>query len=554
MHKQNHKKIPQIALTFVALTFLSGCQSMNGSTNIFDRNILVFPEQGTFEQTVETPEPTETKEELMIGAFVTEATLNQELNKIPNKDQYENVVILAPTNHKTNTDEIFTYDETTPLGFQANKEVLFKMEVANIVKSLGTITQDSWWNRQLMYDIRDAFPNAKFILLSVNTDIPHPDVTAYAFKSYLPEDSFVIAVAEEQYSENPHIKEFQQSLNHTVLNANDTSHYKDLPLSSTVTYEILGRYLQLYGSHQPKKESDAIHLVAFGDIMLGRFVRTLMDENGLDYPFQKMDDSYLRVNDLLLANLEGPITNKAIRTNTGMNFGFFPDVAPILKNHHFDLLSQANNHTLDKGDDGYNESINFIKEQGITPFGHQRDITDITAAKTIIRGQKLAFIGLEEVNSPLPDQAALDKIKSLVAEDYKVIVYPHWGIEYQNRPNQRQRDLAHAWIDAGAYAVIGHHPHVIQSYETYNGRPIFYSLGNAIFDQYWSVPTQEGLSIAMIIEDDQTIIYFLPIKLDQSQPRLMNEEETRVQLQKLVEWGDHSEAERQAILNGKLVL
>ncbi|HMR01685.1 MAG TPA: hypothetical protein PKA32_04825, partial [Candidatus Gracilibacteria bacterium] len=107
MHKQNHKKIPQIALTFVALTFLSGCQSMNGSTNIFDRNILVFPEQGTFEQTVETPEPTETKEELMIGAFVTEATLNQELNKIPNKDQYENVVILAPTNHKTNTDEIF---------------------------------------------------------------------------------------------------------------------------------------------------------------------------------------------------------------------------------------------------------------------------------------------------------------------------------------------------------------------------------------------------------------------------------------------------------------
>ena len=539
----------------MALTFFSGCQNIDGSTNLFAQNILVFPDEGTFQQPIQADPIEPSKEESTVhGIFTKEQYLLLDLRDLTNLEQYKNIVILAPTKHKTDTDEIFTYDDTSLLGFQANKEVLFEMEVANMVKSLGAVEENSWWNQKSIRSIGNYFPDAKVILLSINEDIPHPDVTAYALKSYLPEDSLIIALAEDDFSEHPLIREFQISMNRTVLDSNDTTHYKDLPLKSTVTYEILGRYLQLHGEHQAKKDSSAVHLVTFGDIMLGRYVRTRMEQNNLDYPFQGMDDSYLRVNDLLLGNLEGPITNKAIRTNEGMNFGFFPDTAELLKKHHFDLLSQANNHTLDKGDDGYNESINFIKEQGMIPFGHQRDITDLTTAKTIVRGQKLAFVGLEEVNSSLPDQQALDEIKALVAEGYKVIVYPHWGAEYQNRPTKRQRDLAHSWIDAGAYAVIGHHPHVIQSYENYNGRPIFYSLGNAIFDQDWSIPTQQGLSLAMIIRDNQTIIYLLPINIRQSQMQLMNEEEARIQLEKLADWSDSSEAEREAILNGKLVL
>ena len=413
------------------------------------------------------------------------------------------------------------------------------------------------------------FSASQLILISLNKDLENPETVGYALKSHLPEESLVLALTEFEQSENPHIHEFQSNYTREVLDQFDEAHFKNLPLKESIPTEVLGRYLRLRGATESKEEAQnqylfrngdeanepaTIYLVAFGDIMLGRYVRTRMDQNGMDYPFEGMDNDYLRVNDLLLANLEGPITNSAVRTNTGMNFGFFPDVAPLLKKYHFDLLSQANNHSLDKRIAGYYESLDFIRAEGMIPFGRQNEIGEESVAYTHIRGQKFAFLGLEEVNSPINDAGALQKVKDLVAEGYKVIVYPHWGLEYQNRPSDRQRSLAHTWIDAGAYAIIGHHPHVIQTYETYKGRPIFYSLGNAIFDQDWSIPTQEGLSIALAMEGEHITIYFHPIKIDSSQMRLMNPEEARIQLEKLIQWGDHSEEERQAILSGKLIL
>ena len=101
--------------------------------------------------------------------------------------------------------------------------------------------------------------------------------------------------------------------------------------------------------------------------------------------------------------------------------------------------------------------------------------------------------------------------------------------------------------------MIGAHPHVVQSYETYKGHPIFYSLGNAIFDQDFSPDTQEGLSIGLIINPDQIEIYFLPIKIDRSQMRLMTENERSEFLKRFVTYGEYAtEVERQQIAQGHL--
>ncbi len=80
-----------------------------------------------------------------------------------------------------------------------------------------------------------------------------------------------------------------------------------------------------------------------------------------------------------------------------------------------------------------------------------------------------------------------------------IVVYSHWGYEYEHEPNIIQRQLAHEFIDAGADLVVGSHPHVIQSSEVYRDKHIYYSLGNLIFDQYWEESVRCGLFISVTI-------------------------------------------------------
>jgi poly-gamma-glutamate synthesis protein (capsule biosynthesis protein) len=98
---------------------------------------------------------------------------------------------------------------------------------------------------------------------------------------------------------------------------------------------------------------------------------------------------------------------------------------------------------------------------------------------------------------------------------------PHWGAEYGLKSNKRQQDFAHALIDSGADLIVGSHPHVVQEIEPYNGKYIFYSLGNFIFDQYFSKNTQQGLALLLELSEASSTIALLPIDLQFSQPKMM---------------------------------
>lgn len=104
-------------------------------------------------------------------------------------------------------------------------------------------------------------------------------------------------------------------------------------------------------------------------------------------------------------------------------------------------------------------------------------------------------------------------------------MFVYWGNEYQAKPKPQQVDLAHAWIDVGTDVVIGHHPHWVQSVEDYNGAPIFYSLGNFIFDQYWSQKTQEGLVVGITIDQANVSAELFPIQIERDRPFLASGEE-----------------------------
>ncbi len=500
------------------------------------------------------------------------------LNTLPNKDWYTHVVVLAPTAYREAGNKIFTYDSAgtlTDKKIEIDEPVTKKLEENGNIKTLGVVGDKSSWNSGILPEMKKEFPNAGFILLSFNGSLSESEMetAAYMLKSSLPEESIVLALADFDPAINSNLQDFQDKFSGEVLRDFDLDKFDELPVKNTAALKTLAYYLRfdgakktanisennedfqiLYQNGQPDVVRD-IFLVGFGDVMLGRYVRTLMDVHGNDYPFEKMDKNYLRVNDILLANLEGPVTDNAIKTSKAIAFRFPAETAALLKKYYFDVFSLANNHALDMGPGGYADSKKYLSGAGLKFFGDPRGINDDSVSRLVVQGQKIAFLGLEEVTYKIDDKKAVETIKNLVSEGYKVIPVVHWGIEYTHKPNARQLDLAHKFIDAGAIMVIGHHPHVVQAYENYNGRPIFYSLGNAVFDQYWSADTQVGLSAAMVISDKDIEIYLVPLNIIRSQVEIMNDVQARKFLEKFVTYGNPvSDEEKNAIMEGHLLL
>jgi poly-gamma-glutamate synthesis protein (capsule biosynthesis protein) len=268
-----------------------------------------------------------------------------------------------------------------------------------------------------------------------------------------------------------------------------------------------------------------------------------------------MDLVYLRSNDLLVANLEGPVAEKQISTTKSIAFRFQPDVVPLLARYFFDAVSLANNHALDMGAQGLEDSFRLLPEGGIAAFGYPKSAVDERSVLLReINGQKIALIGLNDTDFKIKTEEVTAKISELHAAGYHVIPYIHWGTEYVHQPGQVQVEMARAFIDAGAMAVIGMHPHVVQSIEIYNNAPIFYSLGNAIFDQYFSVDTQEGLSLSLRLTPESATWYLLPLKIERSQFRLMTPEEKQPFLEKLAGWGGDDQEIKEQIVKGKIVI
>jgi poly-gamma-glutamate synthesis protein (capsule biosynthesis protein) len=139
---------------------------------------------------------------------------------------------------------------------------------------------------------------------------------------------------------------------------------------------------------------------------------------------------------------------------------------------------------------------------------------------------KFGFIGLDDTVNKIKISEVkklMDKTKTNGADF--VVVNVHLGEEYKEISNTRQRQLGHSLIDLGADVIIGHHPHVVEEMEIYKNRPIYYSLGNFVFDQYFSVPTQQGLGVGLVFEEKngQKSIsnYVFPLEGIKSQVRQM---------------------------------
>lgn len=301
-----------------------------------------------------------------------------------------------------------------------------------------------------------------------------------------------------------------------------------------------------------------------GDIMLSRNVaKKIQTQKDPQLPFRRISDT-LQTADFAFGNLESPIVNgPGILGGGSLVFAASSSTLTGLINNKFRVLNLANNHAMDQGLNGLKSTLKYLNQSGIQHIGVGLNRANAwQPAKVSIHGITTCFLGASYAS--INDGGKTDNVYVARIEDTDnlvaaigqvrpdcdfVVVTMHAGTEYTRIPNQTQTAFAHAAITAGADMVIGAHPHWVQTVEKYQGKYIFYSLGNFIFDQMWSKETREGLMLKINLvktngggsglQGPKTFatldsIQLLPIVIDDfSTPRLANETEAKTLLEKI---------------------
>jgi poly-gamma-glutamate capsule biosynthesis protein CapA/YwtB (metallophosphatase superfamily) len=234
-----------------------------------------------------------------------------------------------------------------------------------------------------------------------------------------------------------------------------------------------------------------VTLALLGDLMVGRAVHP--QPASLSYLASELKGA-----DLRLANLESPLSFRLPALQPAYSLCASSERAGLLSAWGLDLLSIANNHSLDCGPDGLMGTGKALASAGLTPIG-----PGFQPVHREVNGLKLAFLAFDDISSPLDENLALQSIRSEQAEGALVIVSIHWGMEYQSGPSARQKALARQFAEAGAAVLVGTHPHVLQPaawIQTARGRTlVLYSLGNALFDQAGLPDTRQSALVVLTL-------------------------------------------------------
>lgn len=270
------------------------------------------------------------------------------------------------------------------------------------------------------------------------------------------------------------------------------------------------------------RAGDGLTLALGGDTMLAR----LVDQQ---IPIKDSNDFFgdvaplLAGADVALVNLECAITNHGTMHDPGKTFHFRarPEAIQILKSAGIDIVSLANNHTMDYGPTGLIDTITYLERAGILRTGAGRTRTEAFRA-AIDNKHRVAVLGLTD-NMPewlageegagtaydelhqLPSPVE-QRIRELKESSHLVVLSLHWGPNWVNRPPAQYRALAHKAIEAGVDIIHGHSPHTLQGIEIYRGKPIFYSLGDLIDDYAIKRAFRNDLGVIATLNYDKGLL------------------------------------------------
>jgi len=285
---------------------------------------------------------------------------------------------------------------------------------------------------------------------------------------------------------------------------------------------ILVALLNVAASPKPEPE---IKLLFSGQIVPGRCVQAGVDKIGnADYIYSNIR-SIIQNADLAIGTLNGSMSNECTPIgciDTSILLNGRPEHAAAMERAGFDGMSVATNHinncsTTNAGFRPFQDTLSYLKKANIQPIGGGNNLEEaLKPVVFVVKGVRFAIISLGEIEknvfagenhpgtAPLTDSNLYKAILAARKVADVVIFMPHWGPEYNPIPNPGQMRYARLALDWGADLVVGNHPHVIQAIKPLNGGgktvPVFYGLGNFVFDQSWDLRLKSSLLLEITFE------------------------------------------------------
>ena len=281
------------------------------------------------------------------------------------------------------------------------------------------------------------------------------------------------------------------------------------------------------------QNADTLNILFTGDILLDRGVRQVIEHHGVDHLFSDGIDSVFRSAQLVVGNLECPATKIEAPVFKRFIFRGEPEWLDTLQRHGYTHLNLANNHSIDQGREGLLDTKRNILAAGMMPIGagenmneavqpvllaeHPRKVWLVASLRLAL--ENYAYLPDKPCVSQEPMDSLLERVNRLRRTDSTavIIVSLHWGGEHTLQPLPSQRLEAHQLIRAGADVLICHHTHTLQTIEEFQGKKIYYSIGNFIFDQPKPI-NSKACMVLLRIKEDSLDIESIPVEIRQCVP------------------------------------
>lgn len=279
----------------------------------------------------------------------------------------------------------------------------------------------------------------------------------------------------------------------------------------------------------------AVSIIFTGDILLDRGVRRQIETSGVESLFAPDVDSLFRQADVVVGNLECPVTHVKTPVQKLYCFRGEPQWLDALKAHGFTHLNMANNHTVDQGRRGLRDTWQNVSQAGMVAVGAGENMAEASrpvllasaprevwlVASLRMSLENFPFLTDRPCVSQLPFDSLVTQVQHLRAEKPRavIVVSLHWGAEHTLKPMPQQRQQARRLVDAGADLLVCHHTHTLQSIEEYKGKQIYYSIGNFIFDPSQPV-NRQACVVRLNVTADDLSVETLPVTIDNCTPRL----------------------------------
>lgn len=464
------------------------------------------------------------------------------------------IVIVGPNHFGIGNGNLLVsrYGYQTPWGIVKNdQEIVNELIKRNVVTLDERPFVEEHSISTLVGFIKYFLPDTKIVPIILKRHVTDSERMALvnALSEILSDDDIVLGSVDFSHHINPIASEFHDNRTISIVNDFDFERLQSVEVDSPGTLDVVLGYLDSIGAKKMRSvntnmskyiedpfledgtsylfanfvrgnntQDTKVSILSFGDMMFDRGVGEVITAG--DDPFDRIqgdEGNFVRGIDIITANLEGPITQEDKCSDRIYSFKFDLTVIELFTKHNFNAINLANNHIFDCHSAGLADTKKYLDENEIMHFGG--DVNNKIKIKDIA-SRKIAFVGIDATLQNNSDVHKKDIHDIRMISDH-VVVYIHWGEEYKKQPSAKQIELAHDLIDSGADLIIGHHPHVVQLAEIYKNKPIFYSVGNFIFDQV-GIEENQGLGVGVVFSESVSEYYLFPYNIDKYQPELLD--------------------------------